>query len=719
MPPRKKQRTDSGALPVAAVPRRTTRASAKAAQAGIVAGAPCAVTNTKEKTKAAAPIRGKRVVQKGRLQTLPDLAVEVQLEIYNYLDLEDLFNLARTCKKFRTFFLDKTSEKKLWVPARANTPDVPERPSSMSEYSFAHPLYSPHCHNCGRSNVRRILDNCLIRLCATCLREQAIWYQDAYVQVRSRNETLARTLFSLQTIRYYFPVQSYSWSGRSEPKFNHVLKSHLDRILKQIKALPTPITNEALSTFLDKAKEYYYESRLPYAEAVSLWMDKQDEKRRTLLEDARKQRFEAILDRLRDAGWGKELDFMGAEGIETMSDMPVVRQSTKLTNGAWLKVQTVLDRFLSDTRAKRLDEELRTALRARFDMLEEVITAHYVTLPRTARMEFRPQYIDFALTPECRAIADVPTSETVTADQFAAVVPALAKQWHADRRAEFTAYLLPHLGDIAPDVDPLTLAISVFRDNRSCYGPFGLMRYPAVLAHNCGCDNCFRTDHSRTTEEYFADDLYTRTTKSLGWTEAEFSTLQYVDEYADTHVPFNLGSLAGPEEAREVIDIVRRVVAALGLDPARATADELERCGVWLRCTSCETRSPKDEIEAMSWSAAYRHERFHMQWDGARRRAPVWRHADDEDMAKLRALHATQAEQAYADYFLWSCSLCPRFDARPAAMTAHLEEAHAILDPAQARRDGVVYLYPSLERSEVFADEISLRARIDRRALGS
>lgn len=83
MPPRKKQRTDSGALPVAAVPRRTTRASAKAAQAGIVAGAPCAVTNTKEKTKAAAPIRGKRIVQKGRLQTLPDLAVEVQLEVSN------------------------------------------------------------------------------------------------------------------------------------------------------------------------------------------------------------------------------------------------------------------------------------------------------------------------------------------------------------------------------------------------------------------------------------------------------------------------------------------------------------------------------------------------------------------------------------------------------------------------------------------------------------
>lgn len=41
----------------------------------------------------------------------------------------------------------------------------------------------------------------------------------------------------------------------------------------------------------------------------------------------------SIVVKLRDLGWGKELNFLGEEGIETMSKLPVVRQSTKLTEG--------------------------------------------------------------------------------------------------------------------------------------------------------------------------------------------------------------------------------------------------------------------------------------------------------------------------------------------------------------------------------------------------
>lgn len=84
MPPRKKQRTDDDGPPVlAAVPRRTTRASARAAQAdGPVAEGPA--THAKPVRKAMAKRANsdalKCVVHKGRLQTLPDLAVDVQLE---------------------------------------------------------------------------------------------------------------------------------------------------------------------------------------------------------------------------------------------------------------------------------------------------------------------------------------------------------------------------------------------------------------------------------------------------------------------------------------------------------------------------------------------------------------------------------------------------------------------------------------------------------------
>lgn len=41
----------------------------------------------------------------------------------------------------------------------------------------------------------------------------------------------------------------------------------------------------------------------------------------------------SILARLRETGWGKEVDYLGKEGLDTMRRMPVLRQSSKLTDG--------------------------------------------------------------------------------------------------------------------------------------------------------------------------------------------------------------------------------------------------------------------------------------------------------------------------------------------------------------------------------------------------
>lgn len=40
-----------------------------------------------------------------------------------------------------------------------------------------------------------------------------------------------------------------------------------------------------------------------------------------------------IIERLKEVGWDKELTFLGDSGIATMSKLPIVRQSSKLTEG--------------------------------------------------------------------------------------------------------------------------------------------------------------------------------------------------------------------------------------------------------------------------------------------------------------------------------------------------------------------------------------------------
>ena len=67
-------------------------------------------------------------------------------QIYSYLELKDLLNLSRTCKKFREFFLNRKMNESLWKQARINTDGAPERPPFLSEPAFVHLLYSPNCH---------------------------------------------------------------------------------------------------------------------------------------------------------------------------------------------------------------------------------------------------------------------------------------------------------------------------------------------------------------------------------------------------------------------------------------------------------------------------------------------------------------------------------------------------------------------------------------------
>lgn len=56
----------------------------------------------------------------------------------------------------------------------------------------------------------------------------------------------------------------------------------------------------------------------------------------------------SILVKLRDAGWGKDLDFMGKQGLDTMSKMPVIRQSSKLTEGGTYNFHSTLTYMMMD-----------------------------------------------------------------------------------------------------------------------------------------------------------------------------------------------------------------------------------------------------------------------------------------------------------------------------------------------------------------------------------
>ncbi|KAL1940707.1 hypothetical protein VTO73DRAFT_7748 [Trametes versicolor] len=258
------------------------------------------------------------------------------------------------------------------MQARENAKCLPERPPFMTEPAFIHLLYTRNCNACGAPNVRKILHGWFVRLCTACTRDRTVWYEHAFHEVRTNDcRFTLSAIFDLNNLQTYLAVQNYLGCSYNK-RHNRLLKDHVTHILERFRALVKPFTEAVKQAFLNEVIEDHC-ARSEYVHAISAWLELQDRARNAQLGVARRERFEAIVVNLREAGWDKEVDFLGARGMEAMSNLPVVRQSSKLTAGAWQKVLVVLDTLLNDTRAKRLEKELRNALRARFNTLEDAL----------------------------------------------------------------------------------------------------------------------------------------------------------------------------------------------------------------------------------------------------------------------------------------------------------------------------------------------------------
>lgn len=67
-------------------------------------------------------------------------------QVFSHLHPMDLLNLARACKEFRQFFMNKRKSQTLWRAARGNVEGLPECPERLSEPAYAALVFDPYCH---------------------------------------------------------------------------------------------------------------------------------------------------------------------------------------------------------------------------------------------------------------------------------------------------------------------------------------------------------------------------------------------------------------------------------------------------------------------------------------------------------------------------------------------------------------------------------------------
>ncbi|KAI0642057.1 hypothetical protein C8Q79DRAFT_918365 [Trametes meyenii] len=720
MPPRKKARIENHT-------QRVTRSSVRLTQAATASAEPFSeplASNSPprgpgdngtsgESDRPSAPTTGgvvvctgnipsKKVIRirRGTLQQLPEMPIEIQDMIFRELNPRDMLNLTRTCKRLRQHFLNRENER-LWKAALQNAPDLPTRPPWLCLPAFVHLLYSQYCHNCGAPNVRRIQFGAFMRLCSTCIQERSVWFDDALDVQDEQRHLWPFDGFDHNEMYEYMPVLEWSKSTRSKKK-NRLLKEDVALFIKGCKeSLKAEDPYKAFAKIIAQIEENYT-ARVPYARAIEQWMDAQEHDRQSDLDIARQERFQLILKRLRASGWNEELAFMGENGIEEMSELSVVRQSSKLTPGAWNKVVAVLNVFLNQVRKERLDAELRSALRLRMAALTEAIASHYVSTPRTVAMDCRPLAIDFAYIPEIRGILDLPTSQAVAAIDFASALQTVGPRWDAQLREVLTDYLRPHLGNIADGVDPLSLAIAVF-EHQNCDSSTGepcsmcMLRYPTMLLHSCG-HSFFRKRHP-TQEELYREDLYTRAVMTHDWDDNFLSAVKEGRIPPQVHVPFQIGQVLPINPSGEPVARMRKIVIALGLDPERTTYDELQACDRVLYCVSCENTCREGRSVAFGWNAAVRYTLAYKAREGAHDIAfdglYSWRLVTEEDVIeKVRARRDSKAHRVQLGRSPWSCTLCPTFVGNEDTMPQHLVKEHDVHDLKQAIRDEVIYPFP-------------------------
>ncbi|KAI0928373.1 hypothetical protein AcW1_005636 [Taiwanofungus camphoratus] len=403
-------------------------------------------------------IRGKR----GALKDMPNMPVDIVIEVCNYLEPRDLLYLARTSKAFRALLMTRTSAH-LWKAARNNLEGFPGCPPHLSEPEYANLAFSPHCHNCLKNNVQKILWDFNVRYCSTCKKElTGPWV--------GRLPYILYTILSSSTV-----LNSMRDNGA---RIYHVPQiSAFERRWADVEQ-----DEEKSKRFIEEQTAVVKQIK-EHADLCKAWAFEKANTRANELDDIRGKRLESIITRLRELGWDEDLNYIQARKYYQLTTLPQVRVAKTLTDRGWVKIRDEVVACMESVKARRLAEEWKSILERRLDAFSSMMTSFYSEKRRTIADEMKPLFADFAFMPEIRNLIEAPRTTNITSDTFLAIrgqVPALIENWEVDVKERLAALITERI-DVAENVDPVDLAVAFF-ECRNCQA---VLEYPDVVGHPC------------------------------------------------------------------------------------------------------------------------------------------------------------------------------------------------------------------------------------------
>ncbi|KAH9935794.1 uncharacterized protein B0H18DRAFT_423867 [Fomitopsis serialis] len=551
--------------------------------------------------------------RKGGLKDMPTMPLDILLEIFRHLEPRDLLNLARTTKPFRDFLMSRNSAS-MWKAARANVKDLPDCPPHLSEPAYANLAFFPYCHHCLKPNVQTILWEFNTRYCPGCAKTLTIAMKDMMYQRRPQ--------YSWALTWTYTPDAIFCTVNTNQ---KHAIY-HCPE-LDKIKPIWDRTRDDAdqWNKFVAEQKQRVLAIRR-YATSCRIWDRGRASTRSAELQDIRERRLTTIVAKLRDLGWGGELDRIAMQGYCPLSEHAQVRPSKALTDRGWAKIRDEVVAKMQEIKDFRLRTERRALLRTRLNMLKAAVTAARTTpTKRTVEDEYKPKFQNLAFMPVFREFVDAPNDVVVNQEAFAALMPRLPlldEQWQKESREQLRAKLADHV-DAQDGADVLNLAVAVFK----CKGCPRILGHPQVLAHECV--------GSLLMESPGQHDDYLKLVVDVGY-----------------KYPWNADHIQVVTE----LERVRAIIEICGKDPKVATQKDMDDADLRVVYDS-----PYDGGRVMSWRRAVRFVLNGIGTYGQFVRSQ-WMKATEEQKAAVKdreeSHKAALMIDSYSRCLEWRCGYC-------------------------------------------------------------
>ncbi|KAL4253605.1 hypothetical protein ABKN59_003464 [Abortiporus biennis] len=577
----------------------------------------------------------KRVKRKGCLQDMPNMPLDILFEIFSQMHPQDLLFLSRTTKAFRQLLTSKYSVI-YWKGSFKNVSEpLPPIFPGMNELQFANLLFSPHCHRCANASihVQTVLWEFRARYCTKCKNSVLVDASDVHKGTCKRGELPHIPKRGRYVELEYLTTIRYRWKGRLRDVYFHSVE--IKTLNKEWKDIDLGDEQAWASIRQERAK--YLRENAHVAKLCEAWYEKKKSTRLVELEKLRTERFSAIIEKVREIGYGVELGKYTESIRRTLAQEKSVREPKLLTDRGWKSLEPLITEIMNTFRETRLKEEHQAALQLRMQPLEAILL--------TMRIEYGdtnfPAPADFMCIPRIRKIVDIPTDESLTPEDFVSAVEPILPQVLSEWKASVTKRLVEAIESkcqVPKGTDPFTLAIGQFFycKDCGCRSSSEARAYPNICAHSC-----FYSSHKSDLDTYGSalKEAFTNTSS------------------------LNL------DQIESAADLVHDIIAGTNSQATdRITPTKLDEMNLLFGCESCDKNNPVVR-PIMTWRALLKHL-------GSEKCRHSLRLAEEGEIKLVSTLNET----VYGGYERFTCRHCAElpFFVPKSEISQHLNKKHEI-----------------------------------------